>query len=336
MNVILNYKSYFEAFRIGMSDQGYTAVARVLFSPLFEPGELLDEFDNPYGVTNQNARAWALGIEHIPQNIKKAITNRTTGAKWRKAIIDGFAFIYPDKVSSVTKKEMLESMRKLVDECDIERKTKDSLIKYYDRKQYAEFLARVFIRALQGNNRIKSGKEKIKASETNSAAVSEFERTVNYRRHRPQAIVPDEIQDQELKYVKELYAAYQDASGIEVRSREDLEVIHYRKHFENQRKFYYKAEAIHHELRDSVLPDEGDCFDEVKDEIEDGISYSLGRHYENGVEKIDAVTNEAAHVILSNNTTNNLYNWMGPGEKKGVCHFLVIDERIKWVGDCDE
>ena len=32
---ILNYKSYFEAFRQGVVDDGYTAVARLLFKPLY-------------------------------------------------------------------------------------------------------------------------------------------------------------------------------------------------------------------------------------------------------------------------------------------------------------
>ena len=48
---ILNYKSYYEAFKLGVVDDGFTPVARLLFFPLFDPlGEIVlcDENDVPY------------------------------------------------------------------------------------------------------------------------------------------------------------------------------------------------------------------------------------------------------------------------------------------------
>ena len=36
-------------------------------------------------------------------------------------------------------------------------------------------------------------------------------------------------------------------------------------------------------------------------------------------------------MIISSNTEQIMYNWIGPGEKMGVCHMLVNDERLEWV-----
>ena len=35
MKVILNYKSFYDAFKLGMVDDGFTPVAKILFHPLF-------------------------------------------------------------------------------------------------------------------------------------------------------------------------------------------------------------------------------------------------------------------------------------------------------------
>lgn len=58
---ILNYKSYYEAFRLGVIDDGFTPVGRLLFFPLFDPdGEIVlcDETGVLYEVNNKNASTW--------------------------------------------------------------------------------------------------------------------------------------------------------------------------------------------------------------------------------------------------------------------------------------
>lgn len=43
LKIILNYKSYYEAFKLGVTDNGFTDVARSLFYPIFEEKTILDE-----------------------------------------------------------------------------------------------------------------------------------------------------------------------------------------------------------------------------------------------------------------------------------------------------
>lgn len=68
MKIILNYKSYYEAFKLGVTDNGFTDVARLLFYPIFEDKTILDENLNPYDVDNVKQ---VLGETDIKQFLKK-------------------------------------------------------------------------------------------------------------------------------------------------------------------------------------------------------------------------------------------------------------------------
>lgn len=61
MQVILNYKSYFEAFRMGVVNNGFKLVAEVFFYPLFRSHTLLDAKSVLYEVNSQNTSRWVDG-----------------------------------------------------------------------------------------------------------------------------------------------------------------------------------------------------------------------------------------------------------------------------------
>ena len=53
--------------------------------------------------------------------------------------------------------------------------------------------------------------------------------------------------------------------------------------------------------------------------------------YSDGLKKANAVLEKAGALPISYNTQDALFNWIGPGEKQGVCHMLVNEERLEWV-----
>jgi len=64
--VILNYKSLYEAVKIGVVNDGYTPVTRMLFFPVFDIHWGIQPCDAdgvPYEVNNQNANSWCKGEE---------------------------------------------------------------------------------------------------------------------------------------------------------------------------------------------------------------------------------------------------------------------------------
>ncbi len=328
MQVILNYKSFYEAFKIGVIDDGYTSVARLLFFPLFDPDHmaLCDETGELYEVDNRNANDWSKGLKQIPRLIREAAGKKDT----LQVLIEHFnSDSFKNALIEIREDDMDESIIKLVNKCELSARKKDILLKYYKPASRYEFYARVFQLALIGDNKVSSDAKMKSASDTSDESVVEFNTIV--RRKKPETHVPPKVQKPELKYVRQLYSAYQDASGRTVRSPKDLDEIKYREHFNRQRKNYYMAETIFRETRDSIGPDENDPFEALKDEMEEGTSEARGRDYPNAVIKIDAVLEQASRVPIARWIDIASFNWIGPSEKKGVCHILVNEDRMKWV-----
>ena len=76
MRVILNYKSLYEAVKVGVTNDGYTPVTRMLFFPVFDPkGDIqpCDENGVPYEVDTKNANAWCKGEDNIPKASKQLL-----------------------------------------------------------------------------------------------------------------------------------------------------------------------------------------------------------------------------------------------------------------------
>ena len=327
---ILNYKSYYEAFKLGVVDDGFTPVARLLFFPLFDPKGtivLCDENDVPYEVNNKNGSAWGNGTEPIPQIIQTEIGKNET----LTILINYFSSKnFKAAISEAKEDEMYEAMVVLVEESgNISDSKKKALLKHYHGLGSYEFLARVFQQAVLGDNKVTSSKNRKKAADKDADSVAEFDKLV--RRKKPEVKVPKRVQQPEIKYVMQLYAAYSDATGKPIKKASDLDALDYRDDFEHHRKNYYKAELVCRETRDAVRPDEASPIEALKDEVEEGIYETRRNPYDDALHKVNAVMEQASKVPISSWVDNATFNWIGPAEKKGVCHILVNDERFKWV-----
>lgn len=321
---ILNYKTYYEAFKIGLIDNGFTAVAKVLFEPIFKEHTLCDNEGNPYEVNNTNASHWGNGQVPIQLEIQQAVSTNEMLDKLIKYFNDK---VIPYEIADALKDDMLDAMAELVEKCDLTDKRKKALLAFYSKGECGEFLARTFQRALLGNNKVAPTRRKKAASDEKSESLEEFRKLIK----KPETEVPEEIQSDELGYVRELYAAYEDAYKVPVRNTEDLDGIECRDHFQRQRKNYYRAETIHRKVRDSVGLDEDNGFSGLKDEVESGVYEVCSMNYSNGLERANTVLDRAGLLPLSVNTENALFNWIGASEKKGICHMLVNEDRLKWV-----
>ena len=328
MQVILNYKSYFEAFKVGVIDDGFTPVARLLFHPLFDPDKLAvcDENGVLYVADNRVTPDWSRGYKSIPRNIRIAAGKKET----LQVLIDYFnSTEFKEQLLEIKEDDLDEAMIKLVNACDLGENRKNSLLKVYRGGKRYEFYARVFQLALLGENKVASPEKNKSASDSSIESLHEFDTIV--RKKKPESPVPKRIKKTELPYVHQLYAAYKDATGVSVHSPRDLDSINYRDHFDRQRKNYYMAETIFRATRDSIGPDENDPFEALKNEMKEGVAETIARPYANAVIKIDSVMEQAARVQISRWIDNASFNWIGPGEKKGVCHVLVNEDRLQWV-----
>ena len=231
MRVILNYKSLYEAVKVGVTNDGYTPVTRMLFFPVFDPkGDIqpCDENGVPYAVDTKNANAWCKGEDNIPVNIKTAVGKKST----LESLIKYYkSKAFTDNLYEATEDEMYEAVVALVKDCeDVSDTAKKALLKVYNSGEKLEFLARVFQRAVRGENKVVSKSRKKKAADTDADSVTEFNTLV--RKKKPRVKVPKKVQPPELNYVTQLYLAYQSATGKTVTKPEDLDPLDYREHFE--------------------------------------------------------------------------------------------------------
>lgn len=148
----------------------------------------------------------------------------------------------------------------------------------------------------------------------------------------PEPVFYEEILEDELVYIYALLEAYSEELNMPIESVDALEVHkHYFDHFKRQRKDYYFAETIRRFVRDTFT--DSKQFDVLKDEVFDGIIDTHEKEYDNGFKRLNAVLDKATNTNTSKSLLDSKLNYIGNKERKGVCHILANDKRLKWVDD---
>lgn len=147
----------------------------------------------------------------------------------------------------------------------------------------------------------------------------------------PVSSVPtDVINPEELNYISALLEAYSDELGIQIESIESLRAhAFYFNHFNRQRKDYYSIETISHFVRDTLT--DSRQFDVLKEEIYNGIIDIHEQDYDSGYKRMVADLQQAVKINTSKSMLDSKLHCIGGSERKGACHLLVNDNRIKWV-----
>jgi len=137
---------------------------------------------------------------------------------------------------------------------------------------------------------------------------------------------PDEIKPEENIYVAELLKAYGDHLGQPVSDTTAL--VAEKKlndHFKRQREAFYHAESLRVFVRDKVEPG---TFESLQEEIFHGVVDISEAAHVDGYARVVAVTQTAhelpidAHPLAASTVGQ---------DKRGICHQLTNDERLKWT-----
>lgn len=135
----------------------------------------------------------------------------------------------------------------------------------------------------------------------------------------------DQIKENELVYVQQLFISYEDESKIKYKSQTDLQTnLNYQNHFNRTRINFHYAEQLRNFYRDSLPIN---TFQDFQDEIYNGIIDTVEDSHDNAFKKIKASEQLASTLQLSSNplTTVSIVN-----DRKGICHQLVNDKKIIW------
>lgn len=151
----------------------------------------------------------------------------------------------------------------------------------------------------------------------------------------PKPTVPEKIVKSENVYVSALMSVYGQKHHMKSFTRETLRQFpkDYN-NFEEHRRCYFAAELVRHEVQDI---NDGEDFNELEDEIQDGIREVYDGHYLNGEMRLTEVMKKVVDIRLEGcrlglQTPLLIKNCV----RKGVCHSLVNEGKLLgWVRDDD-
>lgn len=148
--------------------------------------------------------------------------------------------------------------------------------------------------------------------------------------------VPDKTEI--LPYSKALFEAYSEKSQ-ETIDVDNINSSDYANHYRHQQQFFNEAAWYEHSLRDNVIDFENQ-YKLLKQDIFDGIEpvYSDEDFGTDGIKRLKEVHKQVVLIRLDRSNLKNIDNMLGNDTKKGLCHVLVNDKKIKsWVNaDYDE
>lgn len=149
-------------------------------------------------------------------------------------------------------------------------------------------------------------------------------------RTTPKKITPPSIpRDEELPYIRALLDAYEDEDGSSYRNIEDIKKSRYNNHFMRQREDYYCAETVCRFVRETFST--SDEIDYLKEEVYTGIIDVHEKEYKSGYQRLQADLERVTSINTDKCILDSQFKMIGNHERKGICHELVNDAKLKWV-----
>ena len=206
---------------------------------------------------------------------------------------------------------------------NIVQSTKDRLLELGDKKTLAQFLASVYQYCVPLDNVLKPGK------------VEQNEEIHDYNKNHPlpQIQYGEKIGVDEKKYVDALLAVYaEELNKPELSFDELCENSDLYEHFKRNRNDYFAAEAVRRGTRDIYTEVETDQFEVFINETYYGVIDVWEDDFSSGMKRLRGVLAQAAGLPMDSCWLSRDTVWIGAAQKKGACHMLVNESRLKgWI-----
>ena len=142
-----------------------------------------------------------------------------------------------------------------------------------------------------------------------------------------------DINEATLPYIHALCEVYAEQIAKEVTPKTTGELPEkLQRHLELQRQAYFDAKSVERSVRDAFVDGERQ-FDALKDDAYDGIEMVyFDEDHETGYVRLREVLKKITSTELAKSNLINIKGFITNKTRKGVCHILVDDARIKsWV-----
>ena len=139
------------------------------------------------------------------------------------------------------------------------------------------------------------------------------------------AAPPPHTGPSESHYIEQLYDVYSERENEPIADSAKLGTFpELSEHLDRQREAFYHAEALRNFARDTVPPG---TFESLQTEIHDGVVEVEKADHNDGLDRVNAVTQCATTLQL---TSNGLITVLNVKDRKGICHQLANVDKLKW------
>lgn len=143
---------------------------------------------------------------------------------------------------------------------------------------------------------------------------------------------PEQEQAEEQGYISELYAAYGDKEGIaDFGTSHLLQFSEYDEDKKERRIDYFAAESIRRGVSELYSGQYANQFEVLKDEILAGVKNTARKMFPNGYERMLSIMEQTVAIQVRQYILSQSPNWISNRIKMGVCHFLVNENKLRWV-----
>jgi hypothetical protein len=317
------------AFLVQQSEE---VTVKRLLEPITSQDWVKNKNGEPYNITKEVASFYLNRVRGLPKPLHDAVSN----GEVVKSIKAHFENTISDELNPLSVTTLQNTLQSLINaDLSISSDERKRLVNALATNDTKDYLTVIFLYVMIVPNKLEANEPKRKKSLEGAAnaltAVDKY-LTANGLK-KPKALNPPS-RVENMPYVSELLSAYADAEGKPGFTKKELKgYTTYQDDFERQRKNYYAAESIRRGIRDAYQKDDLSYFDELKEETYDGVVDVMARKYTNGYERLNSVMSHATMINVNGCLLGQIPGWINAKEKKGVCHILVNDGRIKWVSD---
>ncbi|MFG1884481.1 ABC-three component system protein [Micromonospora sp. NPDC049102] len=136
---------------------------------------------------------------------------------------------------------------------------------------------------------------------------------------------PESPASDETPYLQQLFDVYEEKYGMSAACVSELaEHDAAFRHLTKQREYFYCAETFRIFYRDKVP---AGTFEHLQSEVQEGVQEVHDDDHRSGYERLQAVLKQSQAINL---TTNALISVWQARDKKGICHQLANEHRLRW------
>lgn len=330
----VTFSTVCNAFYRHMITPKKAGISRRLLNYVIEDENIVNEKGQPYFIQRKEYTEFFNGTKNLYPILRNSVSYYSVRQNIEDNISDLFDDLIKEDEHELVAKELLEAL-KLDNEIDANLKSE---IESLDINDPYSIVAKIYIYALGNNNKTVSAPKKaeVVTPKDPEEAINEIIKLLGDL-PKPVALdIPPEISATEMVYVSAILEAFAEDSGVLLVSQDELisksEYAKYKRQFDRYRREYYAAESIRESIKDTKLLKDKDYFEELENEAYDAVIDKVEEPAATSYDRMTKVLSHATTITLSS-LLARIPNWVRSNEKKGLCHILVNEERVKWKDD---